>query len=54
MFYALSQQMYAQPGQTPPEGGAQGFNGAQPGNEDPQTPPQSSDGDVIDGEVRDV
>jgi molecular chaperone DnaK len=46
MFYALSQQMYAQPGQTPPEGGPQSAG--------PQTPPQSNDGDVIDGEVRDA
>jgi molecular chaperone DnaK len=54
MFYALSQQMYAQPGQTPPGGGPQGFDGAQPGAEGPQTPPQNNDGDVIDGEVRDA
>jgi molecular chaperone DnaK len=54
MFYALSQQMYAQPGQTPPGGGPQGFGGAQPGAEGPQTPPQNNDGDVIDGEVRDA
>jgi molecular chaperone DnaK len=54
MFYALSQQMYAQPGQTPPEGSPQGFSGAQPGNGGPQTPPQNNDGDVIDGEVRDA
>jgi len=54
MFYALSQQMYAQPGQTPPEGGPQGFGGAQPGSGGPQTPPQNNDGDVIDGEVRDA
>jgi molecular chaperone DnaK len=61
MFYALSQQMYAQPGQTPPEGGPQGFGGAQPGGfrgaqpggEGGQTPP-NNDGDVIDGEVRDA
>ena len=47
VFYALSQQMYAQqPGQTPPEGGAQDAG--------PQTPPQNNDGDVIDGEVRDA
>jgi len=46
VFYALSQQMYAQPGQTPPEGGPQAG--------DPQTPPQNNDGDVIDGEVRDA
>jgi molecular chaperone DnaK len=54
MFYALSQQMYAQPGQTPPEGGPQGFGGTQPGPEGPQTPPQNNDSDVIDGEVRDA
>ena len=54
MFYALSQQMYAQqPGQTPPEGAPQGFGGAQPGDGGPQTPP-NNDGDVIDGEVRDA
>ncbi|HEY5269099.1 MAG TPA: Hsp70 family protein, partial [Anaerolineales bacterium] len=46
VFYALSQQMYAQPGQTPPEGGPQAGG--------PQTPPQNNDGDVIDGEVRDA
>jgi molecular chaperone DnaK len=46
MFYALSQQMYAQPGQTPPEGGPQ--------QESPQTPPGDNDGDVIDGEVREA
>jgi molecular chaperone DnaK len=46
MFYALSQQMYAQD-QKQPEGGPQ------PGG--PQTPPPGgSDGDVIDGEVRDA
>jgi molecular chaperone DnaK len=54
VFYALSQQMYAQPGQTPPEGGPQGFDGAQPGSGGTQTPPQNNDGDVIDGEVRDA
>jgi molecular chaperone DnaK len=47
MFYALSQQMYAQqPGQTPPEGGPEAAG--------PQTPPPNNDGDVIDGEVRDA
>jgi molecular chaperone DnaK len=46
VFYALSQQMYAQPEQTPPEG--------VPPTGDPQTPPQNNDGDVIDGEVRDA
>ncbi|MBE3065891.1 MAG: molecular chaperone DnaK [Chloroflexi bacterium] len=46
VFYALSQQMYAQPGQTPPEGGPQAGS--------PQTPPPDNDGDVIDGEVRDA
>jgi molecular chaperone DnaK len=52
MFYALSQQMYAQQGgQQAPGGGPQG-----PG---PQTPPSGesgggTDGDVIDGEVRDA
>jgi molecular chaperone DnaK len=46
MFYALSQQMYAQ-GQAAPEGGPQ-----QAG---PQTPPSGGpEGDVIDGEVRDA
>jgi molecular chaperone DnaK len=46
MFYALSQQMYAQD-QKPPEGGPQ-----QAG---PQTPPPGgNEGDVIDGEVRDA
>ena len=50
MFYALSQQMYAQ-GQPTPEGA--------PGQPGPQTPPpggsaSGSDGDVIDGEVRDA
>jgi hypothetical protein len=49
MFYALSQQMYAQqPGQTPPEGSP----GPEAGG--PQTPPGKNDGDVIDGEVRDA
>jgi molecular chaperone DnaK len=54
VFYALSQQLYAQ-GQKPPEGGAQGFDGAQPGGPGPQPPPPpggSDDGDVIDGEAR--
>ncbi len=47
VFYALSQQLYAQqPGQTPPEGGAPDAG--------PQTPPQNNNGDVIDGEVRDA
>ena len=46
VFYALSQQMYAQPGQTPPEG--------EPQAEEPQTPPQNNEGDVIEGEVRDA
>jgi molecular chaperone DnaK len=46
MFYALSQQMYAQPEQTPPEGEPQAGS--------PQTPPQNNDGEVIDGEVRDA
>ncbi|MEZ0396641.1 MAG: molecular chaperone DnaK [Anaerolineales bacterium] len=40
MFYALSQQLYSQ-------------SQAQPGNTGPQTPPPS-DGDVIDGEVREA
>jgi molecular chaperone DnaK len=56
VFYALSQQMYAQ-GQPQAQGGAgQGFDGAQPGSEGPQTPPpgQGGDGEVIDGEVRDA
>jgi molecular chaperone DnaK len=47
MFYALSQQMYAQE-QKPPEGGGAPESG-------PQTPPPGgSEGDVIDGEVRDA
>ncbi len=46
VFYALSQQMYAQPGQTPPEGGPQDGG--------PQAPPKDNDGDVIEGEVRDA
>jgi molecular chaperone DnaK len=46
MFYALSQQMYAQE-QKAPEGG--------PDQAGPQTPPPGGDdGDVIDGEVRDA
>jgi molecular chaperone DnaK len=45
MFYALSQQLYAQQGQKPPEGGPQA-----PGPETP--PPGGNDGDVIDGQVR--
>jgi molecular chaperone DnaK len=49
MFYALSQQMYAQD-QKPPEGGPEQQAG--PG---PQTPPSGgNDGDVIEGEVRDA
>jgi len=48
MFYALSQQMYAQE-QKPPEGGPG------PSGPGPQTPPSTgNDGDVIDGEVRDA
>ncbi len=49
MFYALSQQMYAQD-QKPPEGGPG------PAGQGPQTPPPAggNDGDVIDGEVRDA
>jgi molecular chaperone DnaK len=54
VFYALSQQLYAQPGQTPPGAGPQGFDGTQPDGQGPQTPPQGDDGDVIDGEVRDA
>jgi molecular chaperone DnaK len=46
VFYALSQQMYAQPGQE--------AAGAGPQSGDPQPPPQNNDGDVIDGEVRDA
>jgi molecular chaperone DnaK len=57
-FYALSQQMYAQGQQTPPSGGPQGFGGDQPGPGagGPQTPPPppESDGDVIDGDVREA
>jgi molecular chaperone DnaK len=49
VFYALSQQLYAQ-GQKQPEGGT---GGGQPESAGPQTPP-SNDGDVIDGEVRDA
>jgi molecular chaperone DnaK len=44
MFYALSQQLYSQ-GQTPP---------SDAGGAGPQTPPPPSDGDVIDGEVREA
>ncbi|MDP2994079.1 MAG: hypothetical protein Q8N46_03035, partial [Anaerolineales bacterium] len=53
MFYALSQQVYAQE-QKPPEGGSQagGFDGTQPNG--PQTPPPGGDDDVIDGEVREA
>ncbi|MCX6039212.1 MAG: molecular chaperone DnaK, partial [Chloroflexi bacterium] len=53
MFYALSQQVYAQE-QKPPEGGSQagGFDGTQPNG--PQTPPPDGDDDVIDGEVREA
>ncbi len=57
MFYALSQQVYAQgQGQAQPAGGPQpgGVNGAQAGSNGPQTPPPNGDGDVIDGEVRDA
>jgi molecular chaperone DnaK len=54
VFYALSQQMYAQGQQTPPPGGAQDFGGAQPGSAGPGTPPPGGDGDVIDGEVREA
>ncbi len=43
--YALSQQMSAQ-GQTPPAG--------EPQSEGPSTPPPGNEGDVIDGEVREV
>jgi molecular chaperone DnaK len=56
VFYALSQQLYAQPGQgqTPPPG-ASPFGGAQPGEPGPENPPPGGpDGDVIDGEVKDV
>jgi len=53
MFYALSQQVYAQ-GQKAPEGGPQagGSDGTQ--SNGPQTPPPGGDGDVIDGEVREA
>ena len=48
MFYALSQQMYAQD-QKPPEGGPG------PAGQAPQTPPSGgNNGDVIEGEVRDA
>jgi molecular chaperone DnaK len=48
VFYALSQQLYAQPGQTPPDGGQQPGGGS-------QTPPSNGpEGEVIDGEVRDA
>jgi molecular chaperone DnaK len=58
VFYALSQQLYAQPGQaegqTPPPG-ASPFGGAQPGEPGPENPPPGGpEGDVIDGEVKDV
>jgi molecular chaperone DnaK len=54
VFYALSQQLYAQQGQTPPDG-AQGFDGTMPGDSGPETPPPGgTDGDVIDGEVKDA
>jgi molecular chaperone DnaK len=46
VFYALSQQLYAQQGQTPPEAGPQS-----PG---PGTPPPPDDGDVIDGQARNL
>ncbi len=46
VFYALSQQLYAQPGQTPPEGGPQ--------SPEPGTPPPPDDGDVIDGQARNL
>ncbi len=52
VFYALSQQLYSQ-GQTPPPGGAQGFDSAQPGDQE-NPPPGDSDGDVIDGQVKDA
>ncbi len=45
VFYALSQQLYAQ-GQTPPESGPQA-----PG---PETPPPDGNGDVIDGQAKDA
>ena len=57
VFYALSQQLYAQPGQeqTPPPGaspfeGGQGFSG-QPGDGGGEPPSGGTEGDVIDGEV---
>jgi molecular chaperone DnaK len=53
VFYALSQQLYAQ-GQTPPESGPQGFDGAQPGGPGPETPPPDGNGDVIDGQAKDA
>jgi molecular chaperone DnaK len=47
VFYALSQQLYAQQGQTPPPGANQA-----PGPETP--PPGGDDGNVIDGEARNI
>jgi molecular chaperone DnaK len=55
VFYALSQQLYAQQGQTPPQDGAQGFAGAAPGDAGTEPPPPGgSEGDVIDGQAKDV
>jgi molecular chaperone DnaK len=54
VFYALSQQLYQQ-GQTPPAGAGQGFDGTPPGDPGAGTPPtEGSDGDVIDGQAKDI
>jgi molecular chaperone DnaK len=54
MFYALSQQMYAQD-QKPPEGGPGQAGPGQAGSGQAGTPPSGgNDGDVIEGEVRDA
>jgi len=53
VFYALSQQLYAQ-GQTPPGAGPQGFAGQQPGETGNEPPPGGPEGDVIDGQAKDI
>jgi molecular chaperone DnaK len=53
VFYALSQQLYAQ-GQTPPGAPPQGFDGSQPGAPGGENPPPGSEGDVIDGQAKDA